>query len=139
MFFGGRLAVIGWLMIPLFPICIMPFDSRAMMGFWFLTMLLMLVHRFRSWRLRRRGYRTHSQFMGVPRLFSWGCWSALVTGIGLMVIGMDKALGLYLAIAGFCIAVSNGYAGEVQRTMLRRMDDARAEQEWMSQQMRERR
>lgn len=142
LFFGGRIAIMGWLAIPLFPMCLMPCDARIMYSFWGLTTLLMLVHRFRGRQLRKRGYRPHSQFMGIgwlSRRAPGALEGALTTGLGLMLLGVDKALGSYLAIAGFCIAVSTGYAAEVERTMLRRMDDARWDQEWMAEKMRERR
>lgn len=136
MFFGGRLAVIGWLIVPLFPMCVMPARVDGIYAFWGLTTLLMLVHRFRGWQLRRRGYRPHSYFAGLPRFGrSSGFWAAATSGLGLVLLGWDKALGLYLFWAGFAIAVSTGYAREVERGMIRRMRDARREQEWMAEQM----
>lgn len=135
-FFGGRVFILGWLMLPMFPLCIVPYTLQGMYAFWIGTTLLLLAHRFRGWQLRRRGYRPHSQFMGVPRFFSWGFWSAAVSGIGLFLMPADKALGIYLAIAGFAIAVSTGYAQETERSMLRRLRDAKREQEWIAEMMR---
>jgi hypothetical protein len=144
-FFGGRLSVIGWLLLPLFPMCLMPCDLRPMYVFWGLTTLLLLVHRVRHWQLLRRGCRPpHSHFMGFTRMAWPGRWrphgateAALTSFLGFVVLGPDKALGCYLIVAGFAMAISIGYAGEVQRSILRRINDARRDQEWMAEQMRE--
>lgn len=142
MFFGARLMCLGWLLVPVFPMCVMPCDPRPVYYFWIATSVLMVIHRIRHRMLRRRGYRPHSQFMGFSRLaWLWrnDCHSTSeavwTSGIGLILAGPFPPLGWYLVWAGLAMAVSTGYAAEQQRSMLRRVLDAKREQEWLQEQI----
>lgn len=141
--FGDRITIIGWLILPLWSMCLVPCDPRPMYVFWGLTTLLLLCHRIRHAMLRRRGYRPHSQFMGYTRLAwpgSYRCHavveSVLTTFIGFVLAGPWPALGWYLVLAGVAMVITQGYAAEQQRSMLRRLNDAKREQEWLTDQMR---
>ena len=75
--------------------------------------------------------------MGLSRL-SWpgrhrliGALEASLTSfVGIILGGPWPALAWYLVWAGIALAVSLGYAGQMERSMLRRINDARREQEW---------
>jgi hypothetical protein len=141
--FGNRLGVIGWLILPVWPLCLMPCDPRPMYVFWLGTTALLFCHRIRHAMLRRRGYRPHSLFLGFSRLAWPGRYrslgareAAFTTGIGFILVGPWPALGWYLAWAGLAMVIAQGYAGEIQRSMLRRLNDAKRDQEWLAEQMR---
>lgn len=111
--FGNRIAVIGWLTIPLFPTCAMPCDPRPTYAFWGLTTFLLVCHRLQGWRLRRCGYWPHSMFMGLSRAawpgrprFLGLLEAALTTGIGFLLAGPWPSLGLYLAWSGIAMVVA---------------------------------
>jgi hypothetical protein len=144
MVFGDRLSVIGWLILPIWPMCLMPCDPSPMYVFWGLTTLLMLIHRVRHASLRRKGQWPHSMFMG----YTWLAWPwqdkfhdvaevALTMGIGFMLAGPWPVLGWYLVWASIAMIVDLAYASEAQRSTLRRLHDARREQLWLAQKMEE--
>ncbi|HLN26912.1 MAG TPA: hypothetical protein VK395_04160 [Gemmataceae bacterium] len=144
MFFGGRACVLGWLAIPVWA-CIFPrYDSRPMFAFWGLTTLFLLIHRFRHWRLKANGYRPHSCFAGLSRLHRFGnnfarqVLEPLLTGIvGVLCLQWNQPLGMYLVWSGMAMVVSTSYGYAAQYSVLRRLRDARREQEWLAEKLQE--
>ncbi len=144
MYLGGRLSVLGWLMLPVWPLAVQPCDYRAMYWFWGATTLLLVCHRVRHLWLRRKGFRPHSMFMGLSRLDRLGNGLArrvlepvLTAALGFLLMHWDRAFGLYLVWAGMALVVSTGYVNAIEASTVRQMFDARWEQEWMAERMKE--
>jgi hypothetical protein len=145
LFFGGRLAFIGWLSIAVWAAFSPPQDAGPMLQFWGLTTFLLLAHRARHFWLRRKGYRAHSQYGGdsvLERLggarFAKQVWEPLLTALcGRMCLDWSRPLGSYLLCAAVAMAVAAAFSFETEASARRRLRDAKHEQEWLAARMQE--
>lgn len=146
LFFGGRISVIGWMMLPLWGCMFTQQNCLPLFGFWAATTLLLVCHRFRHWMLKLKGYHPHSRYAGTSRL-TWLCGQMtarrvaepLLTAIlGGFCMQWNEPLGMYLVWASFALVLSTGYAFAMDESMMRRINDARWEQEWLEEKMRDR-
>ena len=145
LFFGNRLAVVGWVIMFAWPMFFAPHNPRPMLAFWGVTTLMMLPHRVRHWRLRRRGYRVHSQYVGESRLSPLGghkaarwLWEPLFTALGGgACLDWNRPLGMYLVWSAMGMVISTAYLYAVEESALRRLRDAKCEQEWLAEKMQE--
>jgi len=135
--------LLGWLFIPLFSALLFPREPQGpMLWFMVLTALVLLVHRVRGWRLRRRGYRPHSRYMGR----SWVPWASSVnakcnwepTLVWMLVpvtIPFCVPLGVYFLVAGSALFFAANWQRDADAARLRQMRDLKWEQLWLMERM----
>jgi hypothetical protein len=140
----GHHAMIGLLIVPFWMIFHPDVSPGPLLDFWALTGLLLVFHRVGRLRRESRGERVHSRFAGASRLQAYGgnllaqrFWEPLTAIVaGLLIHDANAALGSYLAVAGVALALVAGAHHAAGRSAIRRMEDARAEQEWLMSHMR---
>lgn len=138
-YFAGH-AFIGWIIL----LVIAAFGRNPfLMQFWLCTGAWILFHLLAHYARRSRGYYPHSRYVGRSLLSLLGgnylaiCfWEPLlVFAAGYLMIESHFRLGgffIYLAIAMFFSAT---YSLAAERATLRAMNDARADQAWLSEAM----
>lgn len=108
-----------------------------LVGFWWLTLFLMIVSRVKGVQIRKRGYVSHSRYDGTPLLSflgeemkvkqNWEPLACIIAGAGLMPLSVP--LGLYIVLAGFAHAIVQGYYADAERAWQQNMTDARIDME----------
>jgi hypothetical protein len=137
--------MLGWLFALLFSLIGFRNEDQTPM-YWFLglTVLLLILHRFRRWRRWKKGYRPHSLYGGR----SWLTWRSecnakcnneptFVWMVAILAICFSVPLGGYLFVSGSCLFFAANWQREAEATRLRQMRDHRWEQEYYMQQMQE--
>jgi hypothetical protein len=116
-------------------------ESGPLMKFWIATGLWMLFHRLmHSWRVGK-GYRCHSRYVGTSLLSAF-CGNVtaitilepLVTFItGIVLIQNGYGYGGFVVILSICLFISSGYLAMAEQAKITAIEDAKAEQEWLSE------
>ena len=123
-------------------------DSRPMLGFWLVYLVMQLRARLEIVRMLRRREYVHTRFNGRPRLAAVfkrtteerikgnvEPWVAVVAGM--FTLGLSLPLGSYLMVAGFAIGLVAGTTESVERARALSMNDARIEQQALAERFRE--
>ncbi len=137
--------LLGWLFIPVFSGLLYPREPQGpVICFWWLTACLLIAHRLRGWRLRRKGYRPHSRYMGrswlpcrseVNAKCNWE--PTLVWIAGPLLMGISIPLGVYMLVAGSALFFAAGWQNAADKARLRQIRDARLDQEWLMERIQE--
>ncbi|HEX4609313.1 MAG TPA: hypothetical protein VH092_14035, partial [Urbifossiella sp.] len=113
-------------------------DVRAVVLFWWGSLVLLLVHRVAGLRRRARGYRCHSRYRGA----SWFAWESDRVGTGqsdarecLVVVGagiviaaaVSRPLGLLLLLGSSALLATRLVIHLVIEARLRELEDLRIE------------
>jgi hypothetical protein len=108
----------------------------ALVLFWQLSIVFLLVHRVRGTLRRRRGYRCHSLFWGESIFEKPGDETSqkarekancLVILLGLCCFAFSKPLGTLLIVAAVCKAITDALTFQALDAQVRQMEDARIE------------
>ena len=131
-------AFVGWVLV----LVVAAFGRNpVLIHFWLATGGWILVHKIVSAVRSLKGFCPHSRFGGVSLFARLGgnrlavcVWEPLlVFGVGYVLIVYQLGYGgffIYLSIAMFFSAT---HAAAAERAMVRAMNDARADQVWLSQ------
>lgn len=149
--FGSRYfgvpSVIGLFIVPFWMVFWPGEDPRPVIGFWWLFILMQLIARIECVGLACRGPLVHTRSSGRPRLAAifrrtpertlkstHEPWLAILAGV--IALAFSPALGSYLILAGFCLAVTARVGEAVERARALQLHDAWLEQQALAERFR---
>lgn len=121
----------------------------SLLLFWYASIVILLLHRIQSARLRKQGYRCHSRYWGDSWLQNGhtlrdqrrgrerAAILAFAVGLGCHLL-LLKPLGAMFAIGAIAKWISDSLAFDAANARLRQMEDARIENDFYLEAYRDR-
>jgi hypothetical protein len=142
--FAGFQMLLSWLFALFFAPLLFPRHSpMPMLVFWLASTALLLLHRVIGIARQWNGRVVHRQYGGTPwfpgnEIRVKAYWEPfLVVCVGVLALSFSKPLGSYLILAGIALCLSAGWQVASDNAQIRRIRDARLEQRWLLQRLRE--